>query len=565
MDTETTEQGLTKSSALDDTTARHQNFQVLIGVAGQTGAGKTSLLNALLGVYELLPSGHEQAATAVSCKIAWNYDMTPGRETRAEIFFQTAEEIRDQIVQTLKAFRLHRETEMADYAREDERLNDLAEHAFDIKNGMDKIYAVWRATNNEVKAMAMACDTPSSYDEAAEKILSRNETVIELLKVGTKEFASSEAESLGKLIKPYLDSTTDSHGHHNGEFAAWPLIKNVNIFLRSEILRTGICLVDLPGVGDNVESRVRVAEEYRRKLEVTIIVAAIHRATDEKATQKLLNDSEEMRMRISQGYNRRSFGVVLSKMDDLDWEGYIKRSKEAAKHSVVQEHLGNRTKAQAETKSLKTEKKAIDKVVRKRQAELKKVEKKTQTTESKRQEGSIQDEIDQSINRSEELQDLIAAAEQTIKLTDLQLQHWAINKRNESVQLRLQDDHERRQREFACEGNDDEAEPHITELDIMSTSTRAFWKLRTAKKGTTAFPTAEYTGIPGVIQWMHLAATPARERHLDVVLQTYRNALDGMEQWCKTENIDLNIQVNLDAVTSELDGEYKRFKTVSLP
>lgn len=539
---------------------RHQHFEVLVGVAGQTGAGKTSLLNALLGVYELLPSGHEQAATAVSCKVSWNYDMRPGNNNCAEIFFQTEKDIRDQIIQTLKAFRNYRNVETSVYTKEDDRLNDLAEEATDIKDGMDKIYAIWRVTNDEVKTMALACDTSNSLREAADQILKRNETVLELLSSETKTFACSDPEALGKLIKPYLDSTTDSHGHRTGEFAAWPLIKNVNIYLRSDILRTGICLVDLPGVGDNVESRARIAEDYRRKLEVTMIVAAIHRAADEKTTQKLLSDSEEMRMRMAQGYNAQSFGVVLSKMDDLDWEGYIKRSKDAEGDPLVQAHSDIIALADSIMKQLSNESKEINKIIKKRRAALKRLAKKKETAETRVQRSSFQDEVSQCQERTDELRRLIADKEKIIKLSNLHLKHWAINKRNAIVQARLEDDHERRQRQIACE---DDAEADISKLNVRSTSSRAFWELQFGKKGTAGFPAAQYTGIPGVIQWIHLATSLARERHLDVVLNIYRSALDGMDQWCKTDNIDLDIEVDLQAIVKVLDAEYKRFRGVS--
>ena len=319
-------------TSVDETIEDHQKFEVLVGVAGQTGAGKTSLLNGLLDVYELLPSGHEQAATAVSCKVSWNYDMTSGKENIAEIIFQSETDVLSQIVETLKAFKSYHDIDRAHYDKEDERLTDLAEAAADIKDGMDKIYAIWRVSNEEIKAIAMACNKTSEFREAAERLLHRNETVTELLNTKTKSFASPIAEDLAKVIKPYLDSTSDTHGHTKGEFAAWPLIKNVHIKTRSPILRNGISLVDLPGIGDNVESRARVAEEYRSSLEVTMIVTAIHRAADEKSTQKLLTDSQEMRSRMAQGYNSRAFGVVLSKMDDLDWGGglhqALKRSSE---------------------------------------------------------------------------------------------------------------------------------------------------------------------------------------------------------------------------------------------
>lgn len=58
----------------------NKGLETLIGVAGVTGAGKTSLLNALLEYPELLPSSSTEAATATVCRIAWNHDDTPDHQ-----------------------------------------------------------------------------------------------------------------------------------------------------------------------------------------------------------------------------------------------------------------------------------------------------------------------------------------------------------------------------------------------------------------------------------------------------------------------------------------------------
>lgn len=538
----------------------HQKFEVLVGVAGQTGAGKTSLLNGLLDIHELLPSGHEQAATAVSCKVSWNYDMTSGKENLAEIIFQSESDMLSQIIETLKAFKSHHDIDRAHYDKEDERLTDLAEAAADIKDGMDKIYAIWRVSNEEVKAMAMACEKTSEFREAAERLLHRNEIVTELLNAQTKSLASSNAEELAKVIKPYLDSTSDSHGHAKGEFAAWPLIKNVHIKTRSPILRNGISLVDLPGIGDNVESRARVAEDYRSSLEVTMIVTAIHRAADEKSTQKLLTDSQEMRSRMAQGYNSRAFGVVLSKMDDLDWGGYIKRSKDAQNDPLVQEHSGIVIQAEKETKSLMNQKKEMNKMIKKARTGLKRFGDKKETADSRLKKVSMQTEINLGQERLEQLDQLIAAQQKTVRMSKLHLQHWATCKRNAVVQARLWEDHKRRQAQLP-EEDGPAAEP--VQLDVMASSAREFWNLRGGKRGLTAFPTEEYTGIPMVIQWISLATTPARERHLDMILQQNRHLLERMQQWCKTENISLDLKVDVASVTNALEGEYAGLGKVS--
>ena len=61
---------------------QHGKFSVSVGVAGVTGAGKTAMLNALLGYSELLPTSNHEAATAVPCVVSYNTDDLPGRQFR---------------------------------------------------------------------------------------------------------------------------------------------------------------------------------------------------------------------------------------------------------------------------------------------------------------------------------------------------------------------------------------------------------------------------------------------------------------------------------------------------
>ncbi len=66
-------------------------LQILIGVAGDSGLGKTSLLNALLGV-KVLPESNQEASTATVCQISWNFDQRRGRDFRAEVVFRTKQD-----------------------------------------------------------------------------------------------------------------------------------------------------------------------------------------------------------------------------------------------------------------------------------------------------------------------------------------------------------------------------------------------------------------------------------------------------------------------------------------
>lgn len=64
---------------LDNIENQNDGFRVSIGFVGATGAGKTSVIDTLLGFRDLLPSSNQAAATAVPCVIAYDNNLDPSQ------------------------------------------------------------------------------------------------------------------------------------------------------------------------------------------------------------------------------------------------------------------------------------------------------------------------------------------------------------------------------------------------------------------------------------------------------------------------------------------------------
>src|SRR5262249_45072520 len=77
-----------------DDNAKHE---VLVGVCGSAGAGKTSMINALLGIPNLLIEGHCDATTAAACKVSYNHDNDTKRRFRAVITFQNRASVSEDL------------------------------------------------------------------------------------------------------------------------------------------------------------------------------------------------------------------------------------------------------------------------------------------------------------------------------------------------------------------------------------------------------------------------------------------------------------------------------------
>lgn len=284
-------------------------------MAGGTGAGKTSLLNAILGYQEFLPSSCEQAATAVVCEVAWNHDETPGNEFKAEVTFHNVEDVKAQLKNFFDAIDDLKEVLAKDYTNEDERTADTAQAQQAIDQYLDQIQAVWDLGQDDLQNLT------------ADKVLASNPSVLKLL--GTTLYLNdSDPDALSQKVRPYLDSTKHQHGGDTDSeaFAAWPLVKQVRQFLRADILKNGIKLVDLPGLADMSDSRAAVAESFYSKLNLTMIVSPIIRAADEKTGGDLLDRCHEQRLKMDGKFDKKGLVFVLSKADDINIQGCLKRS-----------------------------------------------------------------------------------------------------------------------------------------------------------------------------------------------------------------------------------------------
>ena len=66
--------------------------RTIVGVVGSTGAGKSSVINAILDEERILPTNPLRACTAVVTEVSWNDHDDPEYRYRAEVEFITAQE-----------------------------------------------------------------------------------------------------------------------------------------------------------------------------------------------------------------------------------------------------------------------------------------------------------------------------------------------------------------------------------------------------------------------------------------------------------------------------------------
>jgi hypothetical protein len=125
-----------------------------------------------------------------------------------------------------------------EYDDEDDRIKAIEEVTNLISRGISKVCAIWGLDESDIEDM----------DYTVDGVLADNDSVVELL--GTSEtIYSPDADDFATEVKPYLDSTPT-----RDDITAWPLIDEVRIYVKSDILKHGIVLVDLPGLSDMVRT-----------------------------------------------------------------------------------------------------------------------------------------------------------------------------------------------------------------------------------------------------------------------------------------------------------------------
>ncbi|KAL1845937.1 hypothetical protein Daus18300_014397 [Diaporthe australafricana] len=264
-----------------------------VGFVGDSGVGKSSLLNSLLDRYGLARTTNNGAAC--TCVVT-EYHYHGEDNFIIEVDQFTTEELQDQLGELLGCYKhFHSELQREGLGQDDR--NDLSEKA---NIAIDTFRTIFRG-NLE--------DEDWLLEEEEDAILEQLQLWLE---VGSaRELPARQVvatfERCCSLLMQLTSETPDSEVP-----ATWPRIRKIKVYLKAHILSKGLVLVDLPGLRDLNSARRNITERYLLECHEIFAVCSIGRATTDVAVKSVFDLALEARL--------RHVGIVCTRSDDIDPE-----------------------------------------------------------------------------------------------------------------------------------------------------------------------------------------------------------------------------------------------------
>ncbi|XP_075770616.1 nuclear GTPase SLIP-GC-like [Pelodiscus sinensis] len=282
---------LKESSSLDP---------ICIGLLGNTGTGKSSLLNAIIERQFFLPTSGYQACTSCMVQVS----SGRGQNYEAKIHLLSEEEWREELKNLVEVV-----------GNPDEKDSDVDEAG-------QKLRALY-GKNAETRP----------YEE-----LLRAKPLIPIPPSRCVVLKDEQAEKLCAKLDPYVRSQRDEEEPGPDAEKAlerlWPLVKYVEVKIpKSDVIPEGVVFVDIPGTGDYNSKRDDMWKESIKKCSVIWVISDIKRILGEKGHEQLLAEG----IKAYQGGMCRDLALVVTQSDNLNL-GEYKRERKVKNKSIRNKH-----------------------------------------------------------------------------------------------------------------------------------------------------------------------------------------------------------------------------------
>lgn len=270
----------------------------VVGLVGDSGVGKSSLLNSLLDHKDLARSAMQGAAC--TCVVT-EYHYRDTDTFSIDVYPFTTDELRAQFTEMVSSYRHnYLNSGRMDTPEERGHWEEQSNVAFDTLSAMFRGRMTERFLRSETVTEEQIVETLLHW--AAE------------FGPGT-DHVSHTADSL-EYCADLLARLTSEQTIRGGA-AEWPYIKTITVSLKACVLSKGLVLVDLPGLRDLNSARRNITERYLLKCDDIFAVCPIGRAVSNSSVKDVFDRARQARL--------SNVSIICTMSDELGQTGEARR------------------------------------------------------------------------------------------------------------------------------------------------------------------------------------------------------------------------------------------------
>ncbi|KAK1723873.1 uncharacterized protein BDZ83DRAFT_793260 [Colletotrichum acutatum] len=490
--------------------------EILVGVQGETGLGKSSLLNELLRS-EIVPTSQVEACTAAVCIYGYNHETGENKRYRAKITFKSWATVETELTGLKEELA---ESDNQREAQDDDDADQSESCSYYSKRNIDMVCAWSGLDEEDIRSLSpIEIMQKGNFN----KIRNRGLRLPTDDKTCSRTISAPNANKFKKMLRPFAESM-DLNSHRT---QYWPLVEQVEVYLKAPILRHGVKLVDLPGTQDALSFRAEVAETFQDRLAKQIVVSPASRAGDNKAAVDLIfTENDLMKFHLDNTFKTDSLCVAITKIDDID-------TRDAADEFPTKEiiELQHRLRGvppeESEDDEFDTETETEDYT---RVSVKKKGDKRKHTSgcssDAKRQKSDSYEDDESMTTRLVEAQ---LEDGQATKEGEFHLKYLCIQERNRQMVQNVGESLLKAAKNHSSSQAIASSIPAVIPL-----SSHAYNKMKNGKSKT-GFPTLESTGIPALGNWLTDTSLPIREAWVDSDLHHIQVLFDAVHGWTQDD------------------------------